>query len=34
MLVSRTERGDDMFVASLAGHAQHVLDLDAEALLP
>ena len=29
MLVSRTERGDDMFVTSVARYAQQVLDLDA-----
>jgi hypothetical protein len=34
MLVVRTDRGDDMFVALLARHAQQVLDLDALALLP
>jgi aminoglycoside phosphotransferase (APT) family kinase protein len=34
MLVKRTERGDDMFVTSVARYAQQALDLDAEALLP
>jgi hypothetical protein len=34
MLVVRTERGDDMFMTSLARHAQQILDLDAEAFLP
>lgn len=34
MLVRRTERGDDMFMTTLARHAQHVLDLDALELLP
>jgi hypothetical protein len=34
MLVVRTERGDDMFMTSLARHSQQVLDLDAEQLLP
>ena len=29
----RTERGDDMFMTSLARHAQQVLDLDADELL-
>jgi Phosphotransferase enzyme family len=33
MVVVRTERGDDMFMTSLARHAQQVLDLDAEELL-
>jgi Phosphotransferase enzyme family len=33
MLVVRTERGDDMFMTSLARHAQQILDLDAEELL-
>jgi Ecdysteroid kinase-like family len=33
MVVMRTERGDDMFMTSLARHAQHVLDLEAEELL-
>jgi hypothetical protein len=33
MLVVRTERGDDMFMTSLARHAQQVLDLEAEELL-
>ncbi len=34
MLVQRTERGDDMFMTTLARHAQHALDLDALELLP
>jgi hypothetical protein len=34
MLVERTERGDDMFMAMLARHSQHALDLEAEELLP
>lgn len=34
MVVERTPRGDDMFMATLARHAQQVLDLDALALLP
>jgi hypothetical protein len=34
MLVVRTERGDDMFMTSLARYSQQVLDLDAEDLLP
>jgi hypothetical protein len=34
MLVERTQRGDDMFMAMLARHSQHVLDLGAEQLLP
>ena len=34
MLVVRTDRGDDMFMTSLARHAQQVIDLDAEELLP
>jgi thiamine kinase-like enzyme len=34
MLVERTERGDEMFMTTLARHAQHVLDLDAIELLP
>jgi hypothetical protein len=33
MLVQRTERGDEMFLTMTARHAQHVLDLDAEAVL-
>jgi hypothetical protein len=33
LLVVRTERGDDMFMTSLARHAQQVLDLEAEQLL-
>jgi hypothetical protein len=34
MLVVRTERGDDMFMTSIARHAQQISDLDAEELLP
>jgi hypothetical protein len=34
MLVVRTDRGDDMFMTTLARHAQQVIDLDAVALLP
>jgi hypothetical protein len=34
MLVQRTERGDDMFMTTLARHAQHALDLNALELLP
>jgi ecdysteroid kinase len=34
MLVVRTARGDDMFMTTLARHAQHALDLDALELLP
>jgi hypothetical protein len=34
MLVERTDRGDDMFLTTLARYAQQVLDLDALALLP
>jgi hypothetical protein len=33
MLVVRTPRGDDMFMTSLARHAQQVIDLDAEEVL-
>jgi hypothetical protein len=33
MLVERTDRGDDMFMAMAHRHAQHALDLDAPALL-
>jgi aminoglycoside phosphotransferase (APT) family kinase protein len=33
MMVERTERGDDMFMAMATRHAQQVLDLDAEDLL-
>jgi hypothetical protein len=29
MLVRRTDRGDDMFVTSLARYAQQAIDLDA-----
>lgn len=34
MLVERTARGDEMFMTTLARHAQHALDLDAPELLP
>jgi Ecdysteroid kinase-like family len=34
VIVERTERGDEMFLASLARFAQQVLDLDALELLP
>jgi len=34
MLVQRTERGDEMFLVTLARYAQQVLDLDALELLP
>ncbi|MEZ0342165.1 phosphotransferase [Mycobacterium sp. pV006] len=34
MLVERTERGDEMFMAMLQRHCQQVLDLDALAILP
>ncbi len=34
MLVERTERGDDMFMTTLARYAQQILDLDALELLP
>lgn len=34
MLVVRTDRGDDMFMTTLARHCQQVLDLDALELLP
>jgi hypothetical protein len=34
MLVERTERGDEMFMAMLARHSRHVLELAAEDLLP
>jgi hypothetical protein len=33
MLVQRTERGDEMFVAMLARHSQQALDLESESLL-
>ena len=33
MLVERTERGDDMFMAMASRHAEHALDLDADELL-
>ncbi|MGP4058144.1 DUF7064 domain-containing protein [Mycobacterium sp. 4D054] len=34
MLVARTERGDEMFMAMIARNCQHVLDADALAVLP
>jgi Phosphotransferase enzyme family len=34
MLAARTDRGDEMFMVTVARHAQHVLDVDALALLP
>ena len=34
MLVERTERGDQMFMAMLERHCQHVIDTDALAILP
>ena len=34
MLVVRTDRGDDMFMTTLARYAQQAIDLDAVALLP
>lgn len=34
MLVERTERGDQMFMAMLQRHCDHVLDTDALAILP
>jgi aminoglycoside phosphotransferase (APT) family kinase protein len=34
MLVERTDRGDDMFMATFARHAQQAIDLDAASLLP
>jgi hypothetical protein len=33
MLVERTDRGDEMFLAMAHRHARHALDLDAPALL-
>ena len=33
MMVSRTDRGDDMFLAMAERHAAHVADMDAETLL-
>jgi hypothetical protein len=33
MLVGRTDRGDDMFMAMAERAGQHALDLDSEALL-
>ena len=34
MLVARTDRGDDMFMATFARHAQHAIDLASLDLLP
>ncbi|WP_183472405.1 phosphotransferase [Mycolicibacterium iranicum] len=34
MLVERTDRGDEMFMAMIARHCQHVLDTDALSILP
>ncbi len=34
MVVERTERGDEMFMAMIARHAQHAIDLQASDLLP
>ena len=34
MLVARTDRGDEMFMAMISRHCQHVLDTDALAVLP
>lgn len=34
MLVQRTDRGDDMFMAVIARHCQQAIDLDSVALLP
>jgi len=34
MIVARTDRGDQMFMAMANRHGQHALDLDAEALIP
>ena len=34
MLVARTDRGDQMFMAMLERHCEHVLDTDALAILP
>jgi hypothetical protein len=34
MIVTRTDRGDQMFMAMANRHGQHALDLDAEALIP
>ena len=33
MMVARTDRGDDMFLAMAHGHAAHIEDMDAESLL-
>lgn len=34
MLVARTDRGDDMFMAMLERHCEHILDTDALSILP
>jgi hypothetical protein len=34
MLVTRTDRGDEMFMAMANRHGRHALDLDSEALIP
>ena len=34
MLVTRTDRGDEMFMAMANRHGRHALDVDAEALIP
>ena len=34
MLVARTDRGDEMFMAMMERHCQHVIDTDALAVLP
>lgn len=34
MLVARTDRGDQMFMAMIERHCQHVIDIDALAVLP
>jgi hypothetical protein len=34
MLVERTPRGDDMFMAMATRHCQQILDLDATEFLP
>lgn len=34
MLVERTERGDEMFMAMIERHCQHVIDTDALSILP
>ena len=33
MIVSQTERGDDMFMAMATRHLRHAIDLDAMAML-